>query len=258
MKHLSLVLSLCCLLAACTPAPRWELVWEENFDGSEIDTTVWSRIPRGTADWQNTLTDDPRCYALRDGRLVLRGIVNPDPAVDTAAYLTGGVWTKGKHAFEGGRVEIRARFGSARGAWPAIWMIPFDEAAYPYPTGGEIDIMEHLNFDSLVYQTVHSNYTLHLGGEEFPPRYVMEPIDPGAFHVYGVEFTADTLFFAVDGRRTHAYPRIETEKEGQFPFNIPYQLLLDMQLGGGWVGRVDPADLPVEMEIDWVRHFRLQ
>jgi hypothetical protein len=28
-----------------------------------------------------------------------------------------------------------------------------------------------------------------------------------------------------------------------------------MQLGGAWVGSVDPDDLPVEMEIDWVRNW---
>lgn len=43
--------------------------------------------------------------------------------------------------------------------------------------------------------------------------------------------------------------------EGQFPFYIPQYLLIDMQLGGQWVGDVDPADLPVEMEIDWVRYY---
>ena len=31
-----------------------------------------------------------------------------------------------------------------------------------------------------------------------------------------------------------------------------------MQLGGQWVGDVDPNDLPVEMEIDWVRYYVLE
>jgi hypothetical protein len=31
-----------------------------------------------------------------------------------------------------------------------------------------------------------------------------------------------------------------------------------MQLGGSWVGAVDPEDLPVEMEIDWVRFYQKQ
>lgn len=257
MKRTAILLAVL-LLAACAGTPRWELVWEEEFESSTLDTTVWSRIPRGRADWQNTLTDDDRCYALRDGRLVLRGMVNPDREADTAACWTGGVWTKGKHAFEGGRVEIRARFGSARGAWPAIWMIPFDDKAHPYPTGGEIDIMEHLNHDSIVYQTVHSHYTLNLGGADYPNRFTQAPIDPDAFNVYGVEFATDSLFFSVNGQRTFAYPRLDPPVEAQFPFHIGYQLLLDMQLGGSWVGEVDPAELPVEMEIDWVRHYKMR
>ena len=28
-----------------------------------------------------------------------------------------------------------------------------------------------------------------------------------------------------------------------------------MQLGGSWVGAVDPSQLPVTMEIDWVKHY---
>ena len=49
---------------------------------------------------------------------------------------------------------------------------------------------------------------------------------------------------------------IETDKEGQFPFNRPYYLLLDMQLGGAWVGPYYTEDLPVQMEIDWVRFYQ--
>ncbi len=48
-----LLLSVCGMLA-CTHTPKWELVWEDNFDGAEPDTTIWSRIPRGRPDWQNT------------------------------------------------------------------------------------------------------------------------------------------------------------------------------------------------------------
>ncbi len=31
-----------------------------------------------------------------------------------------------------------------------------------------------------------------------------------------------------------------------------------MQLGGQWVGDVDKADLPVEMEVDYVRYYQLK
>jgi beta-glucanase (GH16 family) len=38
--------------------------------------------------------------------------------------LTGGVYTKGKKAFINGRIEICAKLNAAKGAWPAIWMLP--------------------------------------------------------------------------------------------------------------------------------------
>ena len=71
-----------------------------------------------------------------------------------------------------------------------------------------------------------------------------------------MELGADSLVFSVNGRRTFAYPRIETDAEGQYPFDKPYYLLVDMQLGGTWVGAIDPDEVPVEMEIDWVRYYR--
>ena len=67
----------------------------------------------------------------------------------------------------------------------------------------------------------------------------------------------DSLVFFINDTHTFTYPRIETDKEGQFPFaHKEFYLLLDMQLGGSWVGGVNPADLPVQMEIDWVRFYR--
>lgn len=243
-------------LCSCSHTPQWELVWEENFDRAELDTTVWSRISRGTADWQNTQSFDDRCYALRDGHLVLRGIVNDDLQADTAAYLTGGVWTQGKHAFVGGRIEVRARLHGAQGAWPAIWMLPYETDKHRWPLGGEIDIMERLNNDSIAYQTVHSHYTYTLGIKDNPPQGGINTINRDDFNVYGVDLWPDSLVFHINGRRTFAYPRITTDQEGQFPFDIPQYLLIDMQLGGSWVGAVDPTDLPVEMEIDWVKHYQ--
>ena len=241
--------------ASCACDPRWVLVWEETFDGEVLDSTVWSRIPRGRADWANTQSLDERCLELKDGILYLKGIVNDDRTKDTATFLTGGIWTKEKHAFKGGRIEVCAKLQSAQGAWPAIWMLPFEHRA-GWPHDGEIDLMERLNYDSIVYQTVHSHYTYTLGIENNPKHGGTTSINPEDFNVYGVDFWPDSLVFHVNGKRHFVYPRIETEQEGQFPFDIPQYLLIDMQLGGTWVGPVDSTDLPVEMEVDWVRHYQ--
>ena len=32
--------------------------------------------------------------------------------------------------------------------------------------------------------------------------------------------------------------------------------MIDQQLGGEWVGSVEMQNLPVEMEIDWVRFYQ--
>ena len=241
--------------ASCAREPRWVLVWEETFDGEVLDSTVWSRIPRGRADWANTQSLDERCLELKDGILYLKGIVNDDRTKDTAAFLTGGIWSKGKYAFRGGRIEVCAKLQAAQGAWPAIWMLPFEQRA-GWPHDGEIDLMERLNYDSIVYQTVHSHYTYDLGIKDYPAHGGTASIDPDDYNVYGVDIWPDSLGFNVNGVRTFCYTKIRTDEEGQFPFDVPQYLLIDMQLGGQWVGPVDAGDLPVEMQVDWVKHYQ--
>ena len=239
-------------------AGEWSLVWEDEFDGPSVDDAVWSRIPRGTSSWQDTQSSDDRCYEMREGCLVLKGIVNDDLEKDPSPYLTGGIWSQDKKAFGPGRIEVRARLQAAQGAWPAIWLLPFDTLgkANMWPDGGEIDIMERLNYDSIAYQTVHSHYTFDLGRGDSPRQGNTAPIDPDDFNVYGVDIWRDSVVFHINGVRNFAYPRIaELDSLGQFPFYKPMYLLVDMQLGGQWVGKVDPADLPVEMEVDWVRYY---
>ena len=249
------LISLFCLLAACTPSqPEWRLVWEENFDQiNDFDPAVWSKIPRGTADWNNYMSDFDSLYEMRNGNLVLRGIQNLTQPQDTAPFLTGGVYTKGKMGFMDGRLEIKAKLNGATGAWPAFWLLPQEGQ---WPMGGEIDIMERLNYDNIAYQTVHSHYTYDLGFKTTPPQGSTGPIHPEAYNVYAVEMYADSLCFFINDQHTFTYPRIETDQEGQFPLHQPFYLLLDMQLGGSWVGAVDPTELPVEMSIDWVRFYQ--
>ncbi|MDE6490975.1 MAG: glycoside hydrolase family 16 protein [Muribaculaceae bacterium] len=235
-------------------------MWSDDFNGSTLDSTVWSRTERGTPDWANTQSKDERCLEMRDGLLVLKGIVNDNLETDSAPYLTGGIYTKGKKSFDPGRFEIKARLHGAKGAWPAIWLLPYETEKYHWPLGGEIDIMERLNNDSVAYQTVHSHYTYDLGRDKDPISSLTSPINRDDFNVYGVDMYPDSIVFHINGERTHAYPRIAeyADSLGQFPFNIPQYLLIDMQLGGQWVGEVDPADLPVEMEIDWVKYYQLK
>ena len=98
---------------------------------------------------------------------------------------------------------------------------------------------------------------LYVRDQDNPKQGGIGSINRDEYNVYAVEMYQDSLAFFINDTHTFTYPRIETDKEGQFPFvGKNFYLLLDMQLGGNWVGQVDPADLPVEMEIDWVRFYR--
>ncbi|MDR1557843.1 MAG: glycoside hydrolase family 16 protein [Tannerellaceae bacterium] len=252
-KFVYLFICLILLFSCDRKVDKWELIWEDDFNQEKhFNESYWSKIPRGHSDWQNYMSDFDSLYRMQDGNLVLRGIVNKSLPQDTATFLTGGVWTKDKINFERGRVAIRAKLGGAQGAWPAIWMLPQNGT---WPEGGEIDIMERLNSENIAYQTVHSYYTYTLGIRN-PPTGVTATIDPAGYNVYAAELYADSICLFINNKHTMTYPRIETDKEGQFPFDQPQYLLIDMQLGGSWVGAVNPEDLPVEMWIDWVRYYK--
>ena len=187
--------------------------------------------------------------------MTLIGLVNNYLPQDTAAYLTGGIYTKGKFSITHGKVEVKARLEGAQGAWPAIWMLPEN---VPWPDGGEIDIMERLSHESKAYQTVHSHYTYTLKMKE-PKSSATAPIkSDDKYNVYAVEILPDSLVFSINGRHTFTYPRIETPHKGQFPFGTPFYLLIDMQIEGQWVGKARPEELPARMIVDWVKFYELK
>lgn len=246
-----------CLFISSTQAhsATWKLAWSDEFNGTRIDTTKWSPCERGPSDWNDTMSRDPRCYKIGGGTLKLIGIANPDRKVDPVDYLTGGITTKGKFDFTYGKIEISARFKAARGAWPALWMLG---SHGPWPKNGEIDLMEHLNHDDIVHQTVHSHYTQNIDKTGTPQKTKTSPITRDRFNTYGAEWDAEKIVFTVNGKPTLTYPRVAEKGPEQWPFNKPFYLILSMQIGGKWVGKVDAEEYPAHMEIDWVRVWQKQ
>lgn len=231
----------------------YRMIWKEDFKGRSIDNDKWSKITRGKSDWNRYMSSHESLYEIKKGKLILHGVVNNgiEPN-DTARFLTGGIFTKGKFTMRQGKVEVRAKLEAALGAWPAIWMLP---EKGKWPNAGEIDILERLNHDDFVYQTVHTYYTHILNEKKNPPHTAKAKINPDGYNVYGVEILPDKIVFSVNGKVTHTYPKIDTDKEGQFPFGTPYYILIDMQIEGAWVGKANIEELPVKMMIDWVKVY---
>ena len=249
--------------------PEWCLVFSDDFNGSTLDTNKWHRIDYvgwNVADWRQYQSSDAELVTMNgDGTVSLWGKygdftsqADQTGAADT--YACGGIFTQNTFTFQYGYVEVRAKFDSAKGAWPAIWMMP---TSGTWPQNGEIDLMEHLNYEGIVHQTLHYNNaagnkttsgTVNSSGNS--TAYFSDLADKADYHTYGVEWTPDHVSFLMDGRKTltvNADPN-----NPNWPFNKennPYYLLLDMQLGGDWVGDIGDIGDGVAMTVDYVRVY---
>lgn len=233
------------------------VVFEDNFDqaGRIPDTAKWSLCRRVKGDlWANYFSQSYDQAYVKNGKLILkaekvRGI-----------YKTGGVQTKGKVEFTYGKVEVRAKFVTAKGGWPAIWMIP-----QPNDGGvidGEIDIMEQLNNDSIVYQTIHSHYIDALKHND-TVRSATESYNVNDFNIYAVCWYPEKVCFYVNGKMTFSYPNLHLANEAtmrQWPYNKPFYLILNYALGGKgtWPGVITDSQLPAHMEVDWIKVTELK
>ena len=232
----------------------WELVWHDEFKGRKL-SDEWTRIPRfpNPPEWNKYMSTDDRLYKVGKGKLTLYGLNNDFLPEDTARFLTGGVYTRGKMLFHRGRIDIRLKMDDASGAWPAAWLLPEG----PWPHGGEIDIMERLNYDDFAHQTIHSSVTEYdTIARKSQPWHHTAPIRKGDWNVYSVELYKDSVSFLINDHLTFTYRREPEHGPEQFPYDRLMYLLLDMQLGGYWVGRVNPHELPYRFQIDYVRYYK--
>lgn len=252
-------------------ATQWQLVWEDDFNKGVLDTNTWRRIglfesPKWKVpveEWKAVkncfryiTATDPRVVTFDQSNIHLKGIINPDSLTgDPRPYLTGGIYSWEKFAFQYGRIEIRAKLDQAYGMWPAIWMLS-EKEIYPDQHNGEMDIMEKLNHDDFAYQTTHNHYTITLNQDK-PKKYTTAKIDTTAYNTYSVSWYPDKLVYAVNGEKSYEYPKIPGAGTFQWPFDQPFYLLIDQQMEHQWPGMITrPEELPISMTVDWVRLYQ--
>lgn len=239
----------------------WKLIWSEEFnqEGPQFDADKWIFEPKGNSPWNKYLTGSTEQAYVQNGRLILRA------EKKDGQYMTGGISTRGKAGFKYGKLEICAKFNSFQGGWPAIWLLPV-QRQYPNPPGaneygGEIDIMEQVSLEKVAWHTVHSHYTLDLGLDKNPPRAGGGAYKENEFNLYTLEWTPEELTFLINGEETFSYPNMHLENEAemkQWPFDVPYYLILNYALGGEgtWPGEIDDSGLPGQMEIEYIRYYQ--
>jgi len=245
--------------------PAYKLVWEDNFDGTELDRDDWNVELHDpgwvNAEWQEYVDCEDNIY-VKDGNLIIQPI---KMKVDHKDYYTSGrVNTQNKHDFLYGRFEARLKVPSGMGFLPAFWMMPTDESFYgQWPKCGEIDIMEVMGQTT---DTLHG--TLHFGEPHAQQQgtYVLEEGNfADEYHVFACEWEPGEMRFYVDNELYFTEHEWYTKRNGfdemtyPAPFDQPFYMILNVAVGGSWVGYPDATTEfgeNAQMVVDYVRVYQ--
>ena len=232
------------------------LVFEASFqqDGRplEQDWNLEVGDKWANAELQSYL-DDRETSWIKNGVLYLQAL----PYVDgPRAYRSARLNTKGKHEWQYGRFEVRAKLPKGVGAWPAIWLLPQDIQQLGWPRCGEIDLVELVGRKP---ETVHfSLHTATYNHRKDNHKTFFNKIATvqDAFHDYRMDWDEKSISFYVDDILQVRFEKQPRDNENEWPFHKPYYLIINLAVGGHWGGPVKEEDLPFTMAIQSVKVYQ--
>lgn len=244
-------------------APDRRPSFADEFDGPMIDVRKWRfDTSRNAQGWYNNERQyysaaRPENARIEKGALIIeaRREVLPKsrfPDWGGQSYTSARLVTREPLGY--GFYEVRAKLPCVRGIWPAIWMLAPDGE---WPDNGEIDIMEMVGWDPhVIHATLHSGAFNHAKGTQRGAQRRV-PTSCTAYHRYQLDWRPDAIVIGIDGR---AHLRVPNDRPGDtaaWPFTRPYDLILNVAVGGDWGGRqgIDDAAFPQRMFVDHVRYW---
>ncbi len=259
------------LLSGCesdetqTVATFTNLVLDEDFDTDGApNPEIWGfdigTGPNGDG-WGNQelqyYTDRPDNVRVENGFLL---ITAREESFANSPYTSARLLTQDRFEQEFGRFEARIRLPFGQGIWPAFWMLGADIDENPWPGAGEIDIMEYRGQEpTILIGSVHGpGYS---GGDAISKEFTLENdrFDTG-FHIFGIEWGPNFINFYVDdvlyNQITPEDVDEETDGEGVWVFNKPFYILMNLAVGGTFVGSPNAeTQFPQTMIVDYVRVY---
>ena len=241
-----------------------KLVWQDEFNYQGLpDSTKWS-YDKGKGCPENCGWGNNELQYYTWNRLENSRVDNGKLILEVrkenfsgASYTSTRLATKNKGDWQYGRLDIKAKLPAGRGLWPAIWMLPTNWEYGGWPHSGEIDILENVGYwpDSAL-STVHTGSYNGVNGKQKTQGVNRKDLST-AFHVYSIEWTADSIVFFIDNLQFHQFKNEHTNSEA-WPFDKTFHLLLNIAVGGNWGGKfgVDDTIFPQKMEIDYVRVYQ--
>jgi len=251
--------------AQCVEIENCELVWSDEFDGTEVDTTKWSfqrgdgsevSLPPG---WGNS----EQQWYTENNATVAAGFLTITARKESVQpgwnFTSARLRSFRKADWTYGRMEMRAKMPVGKGLWPAFWMLSTNREYGGWAASGEIDIMEYLGSEP---DEVLG--TIHYGGEwpnntfSGTPYKLPEGSFDEDFHVFAIEWEEGEIRWYVDdvhyGTKTEWF---SSAAPFPAPFDKKMHLLLNMAVGGNLPGAPDANTMfPAEFVIDYVRVYQ--
>jgi len=276
----SLLFLLAGAIAAAQTTSGWQLVWSDEFNGAagtQPASTNWN-YDIGGGGWGN---GEAEVYTLStsnvfedgSGNLVIRAIRDAQGNYTSGRLQTGapGATTHGADGnWQYGRIEARIKLPFGHGVWPAFWMLGENINDVSWPKCGEVDIMENFGVYGNVNDATVNNGTIHGydsgSGGDYPPfgigTSVHLPFGETVYddyHVYAIEWSQNEMDFYVDGDLYQMLTPSSMDATGQWEFNAPFFVLLNLAIGGSgtFLGTPDSSvPFPQDMLVDYVRVYQ--
>jgi len=233
------------------------LVWSEEFNGKQLNTSAWTHETGGTGWGNNELqnyTTSTKNSFLSGGYLVIEA---RKEQMGNNNYTSARIISKDKKTFTYGRMDIRAKLPRGKGIWPALWMLGNNISQVGWPACGEIDIMEYLGHETnKVYGTLHwgPKWDIHYskgGNTTLAAGHFDE-----SFHVFSLLWETGKLTVYLDN-----VPYFSLAKDqingGEYPFDKPHFFIMNLAVGGNWPGSPDAnTTFPQRMIVDYIRVYQ--
>ena len=239
----------------------YSLVWEDNFDGPGLNRNDWN-VELHEPGWVNAelqeYVDSEENIFFENGNLVIRPVKST--VNGKIHYTSGRISTQNKRDFTYGVFEARLKVPEGKGFLPAFWLMATDENVYgQWPRCGEIDIMEvHGSDTRTTYGTIHYGNPHR---QSQATRTLRNGTFADSFHTFAVKWEPGEISWYVDGFLIHRENDWYSVTEGQgeitypAPFDQPFYIILNLAVGGSWVGYPDrTTDFKnARYEVDYVK-----
>lgn len=240
------------------PYGNMNIVWSDEFNGSNINTGIWT-WDTGNSGWGNNELEN---YTSRTNNSYLSGgylhIVAQKESYQGSSYTSARLKSQGLFSFTCGRLEWRAQLPAGLGCWPALWLLGTNISSISWPGCGEIDVMEN-NGSNL--STVQGS--IHSGTDATAYYNFLDGTTVTSFHIYTLDWATNAILFYVDGHlyETQTSWGSSTTNAFPFPFNKPFFIIMNLAIGGNYLGNPSISTInggtsfPAQYLVDYVRLY---